>query len=128
AYEGLSGVEPLEYLHDMNNRYRWADLIVCRSGASTVAELAAARKPAILVPLPSAADDHQRQNAQSLVSHQAAVMLPQAELTPDRLIREIQEMKKDSQRRQAMRENLGRFHKPRAAARIADLLLSGGEI
>lgn len=127
AYRGLEGVEVHEYLHDMNERYRWADLVVCRAGASTVAELAAARKPSILVPLPSAADDHQRKNAESLVSQGAAVMLPQKELTADRLIAEILRLEKDSQLRADMRERLGRFHKARAAARIADLLLSGGE-
>lgn len=123
AYEGVEGVEALEYLHDMDQRYLWADLVICRAGASTVAELAAARKPAILVPLPWAADDHQRKNAESLVSQGAAVLVPQVELTPERLIQEIQDLKRDSQRRTEMRERLGQFHKPRAAERIAELLL-----
>lgn len=127
AYEGLEGVEALEYLHDMDQRYRWADVVICRSGASTVAELAAVRKPALLVPLPTAADDHQRKNAESLVSQGAGILLPQKSLTADQLIEELGRLKSDSQLRADMRERLGRFHKPRAAARIAELLMSGGD-
>lgn len=127
SYQGLGGVEAHEYLHDMDQRYAWADLVICRSGASTVAELAAAGKPAILIPLPWAADDHQRKNAESLVEQKAALLIPQSELTAPRLIEEILKLKKDSQGRATMRENLQRFHKPQAAARIADLLLSSGE-
>lgn len=123
SYEGIEGVEVVEYLHDMDARYRWADLVVCRAGASTVAELAAARKPAILVPLPWAADDHQRRNAESLVDQKAAVLIPQSELNPDRLIKEILRLKNDSQALGAMREHLERFHKPLAAEKMADLLL-----
>ncbi|MBX2987508.1 MAG: undecaprenyldiphospho-muramoylpentapeptide beta-N-acetylglucosaminyltransferase [Bdellovibrionaceae bacterium] len=127
ACRNLTNVEVHEYLHDMDQRYQWADLVICRSGASTVAELAAARKPAILVPLPWAADDHQRKNAESLVSQEAAVMVPQKDLTTERLIREILALKNDSQRRARMREKLQRFHKPQAAHRIAELMLSPGE-
>lgn len=127
-YEGLTGVEAREYLHDMDAQYAWADLVICRSGASTVAELAAARKASILVPLPSAADDHQTKNAESLASQNAAILLPQSQLTAARLIEEILALKNDSQRREAMRENLQHFHKPRAAERIADLILSSGDL
>lgn len=123
SYEGIEGVEAVEYLHDMDARYRWADLVVCRAGASTVAELAAARKPAILIPLPWAADDHQRKNAESLVGQKAAVLIPQSELTPARLIDEILRLKKDSQALGSMREHLERFHKPLAAEKMAELLL-----
>lgn len=124
AYAGLSGIEAHEYLHDMDRRYAWADLIVCRSGASTVAELAATRKPSILVPLPTAADDHQRKNAESLVRQQGAVMILQDQLTPERLIEEILKLKNDSKGREDMRQNLGSFHQPQAAEKIADLMLS----
>ncbi len=62
-----------------------ADLVVCRSGASTVAELCAAGRPALFVPFPQAADDHQTRNAEALVRLGAAQLLPQSELTPERL-------------------------------------------
>lgn len=73
------------FIDDMAAAYEWADLVVCRSGALTVAELAAAAKPALLVPFPFAVDDHQRINAQVLVKAGAAVCVVQSELTVERL-------------------------------------------
>jgi UDP-N-acetylglucosamine--N-acetylmuramyl-(pentapeptide) pyrophosphoryl-undecaprenol N-acetylglucosamine transferase len=123
AYDGLSAVKAHEYLYQMEQNYEWADLIICRAGASTVAEVAASGKPAIFIPLPSAADDHQRKNAESLVSHQAATMILQKDLTVDFLIQKIEALKKDTQARQEMRKNLTRFYKPQAAEKMADLLI-----
>lgn len=68
------------YIDDMPAAFAWADVIICRSGALTVSELAAAGKPAILVPYPYAVDDHQTANAQILVSAGAAVLMPQAQM------------------------------------------------
>ena len=73
------------FIDDMAAAYEWADLVVCRSGALTVAELAAAAKPALLVPFPFAVDDHQRLNAQVLVKAGAAKCVVQSELTVERL-------------------------------------------
>jgi UDP-N-acetylglucosamine--N-acetylmuramyl-(pentapeptide) pyrophosphoryl-undecaprenol N-acetylglucosamine transferase len=70
------------FIDDMAGAYGWADLAVCRSGALTIAELAAAGVPAILVPFPAAVDDHQTRNAQFVVTRGAAVLLPENELTP----------------------------------------------
>ena len=72
-------VEP--FFFDMGRRLRAADLIVCRAGATTLAEITAAGKPAILIPLPTATDDHQRRNAEALASAGAAEMLRQADAT-----------------------------------------------
>lgn len=77
------------FIDDMAAAYQWADLVVCRAGALTVAELAAAAKPALFVPFPHAVDDHQKVNAQALVSQSAAVCVIQAELTPARLLHEL---------------------------------------
>jgi UDP-N-acetylglucosamine--N-acetylmuramyl-(pentapeptide) pyrophosphoryl-undecaprenol N-acetylglucosamine transferase len=66
----------------MAGAYEWADLVICRSGALTVAELAAAGVASILVPFPHAVDDHQTGNARFLVNVGGAFLLPQAELTP----------------------------------------------
>ena len=74
-------VEP--FIADMAGAYAWADLIVCRAGALTVAELAAAGRPALLVPLPHAIDDHQSANARFLAERGAAELLPQATLSGD---------------------------------------------
>lgn len=73
------------FIDDMAGAYAWADLVVCRAGAMTIAELAAAGVAAILVPFPAAADDHQTANARFLEARDAALLLPQPELTPARL-------------------------------------------
>ena len=72
AYKALTfhsdaKVECVEFLYDMPQRYAWADIVVCRAGASTVAELAACQKSAVLVPFPEAADNHQQHNAEALL-------------------------------------------------------------
>jgi UDP-N-acetylglucosamine--N-acetylmuramyl-(pentapeptide) pyrophosphoryl-undecaprenol N-acetylglucosamine transferase len=74
-----------EFIDDMPAAYAWADLVICRAGALTVAEVAAAGVTAIFVPLPHAVDDHQTKNAQILVNVQAAHLLPQSELTAEKL-------------------------------------------
>lgn len=77
-------VEP--FLNDMAAAYEWADLVICRAGALTVAELAAVGTASILVPYPFAVDDHQTQNAMYLVKGKAAVLLPQTDLNPEVLL------------------------------------------
>lgn len=73
----------VSFVEDMAGAYEWADLVICRAGALTIAELAAAGVPAILVPYPHAVDDHQTGNAKFLVHAGGAFLLPQAELTPE---------------------------------------------
>lgn len=83
AYQN-AGIEArvTAFIDDMAAAYEWADLVLCRSGALTVSEVAAAGKAAIFVPFPHAVDDHQTANAEYLASRQAAIICPQAELTP----------------------------------------------
>jgi UDP-N-acetylglucosamine--N-acetylmuramyl-(pentapeptide) pyrophosphoryl-undecaprenol N-acetylglucosamine transferase len=81
----LPDARVMAFIEDMAAAYAWADLVICRAGAMTVAELAAAGVGAILVPYPHAADDHQTANAQFLASRDAAVLLPQAECSATRL-------------------------------------------
>jgi len=73
----------VSFIEDMAGAYEWADLVICRSGALTVAELAAAGVASILVPFPHAVDDHQTGNAKFLVNVGGAFLLPQTELTPE---------------------------------------------
>ncbi len=81
AYEdagaSIENVTVNDFIDDMAQAYQWADFIVCRAGALTVSEVAAAGRAAIFVPLPHAVDDHQTKNAQSLVKQQAALMIAQ---------------------------------------------------
>lgn len=74
-----------EFIEDMAGAYAWADLIICRAGALTLAELTLVGLPAILVPYPYAVDDHQTRNAAVLADHGAGILLPQSELSPERL-------------------------------------------
>lgn len=83
----------LEFIDDMAACYQWADMIVCRSGAMTVSEVAAVGLPAIFIPLPHAIDDHQTENAKYLSESGAAIMLPQNKLNDDSLIQCIQRVK-----------------------------------
>jgi len=73
------------FIDDMAEVYAWADLVICRSGALTVSEIAAAGLGAVFIPFPAAVDDHQTRNAQFLVAAEAAVLIPEADLTPLRL-------------------------------------------
>lgn len=133
AYEGRKDVEALEYLHNMENYYQWADLVICRSGASTVAEIAAARKPAIFIPLPWAADDHQTINAMALVEKGAAFLLAQKDLTAASLKKLIQELvsevgaasaeiNSNSKVKLAI-QNLKQFHSANGATSVAQEIL-----
>jgi UDP-N-acetylglucosamine--N-acetylmuramyl-(pentapeptide) pyrophosphoryl-undecaprenol N-acetylglucosamine transferase len=75
------------FIEDMAGAYAWADLVLCRAGASTVAELAAAGVASVLVPFPHAVDDHQTMNARFLSEAGAAVLLPQQGMTPEAIAR-----------------------------------------
>jgi len=75
----------VSFIEDMAGAYEWADLVICRSGALTIAELAAAGVASILVPFPHAVDDHQTGNAKFLASTGGAILLPQAEMTPEKV-------------------------------------------
>jgi UDP-N-acetylglucosamine--N-acetylmuramyl-(pentapeptide) pyrophosphoryl-undecaprenol N-acetylglucosamine transferase len=101
-----------------------ADLILSRAGATTVAELTAAGKPAILVPLPTAADDHQRKNAAALEHQGAARCIIQSELTPERLAEEISRLIENPSTLAAMSEASRRLAHADAAQKIVDLAYS----
>ena len=116
-------VQVQEFIYDMEKKYEWADLIICRAGASTVAEVAASGKPAVFIPLPTAADDHQRKNAESLVQKNAAAMILQKDLTPDSLIEKIQFLRDELDVRKEYQKNLQPFYIPNAALKTAELLL-----
>lgn len=86
AYQDVSlDVDVQAFIDDMDEAYNWADLIICRAGALTVAEVAVVGLPAIFVPLPHAVDDHQTKNAQDLLVKEAAVVIPQSELSEEKL-------------------------------------------
>jgi UDP-N-acetylglucosamine--N-acetylmuramyl-(pentapeptide) pyrophosphoryl-undecaprenol N-acetylglucosamine transferase len=117
------------FIDDMAQAYAGADLVVCRSGALTVAELSAAGVGSLLVPFAAAVDDHQTRNAQFLVDANAAVLLPERELTPQRLADELTRLL--AQGREGlnrMAQNARRVAIVDADTRIADacIALAGG--
>jgi UDP-N-acetylglucosamine--N-acetylmuramyl-(pentapeptide) pyrophosphoryl-undecaprenol N-acetylglucosamine transferase len=107
------------FIEDMAEAYSWADLVICRSGALTVSELAAAGVGAILVPFPAAVDDHQSQNARYLVSEGAAVLIADRELTADKLAQELRGLCAGRGKLLAMAERARLLSKPRAAEDLA---------
>ena len=110
------------FIEDMAAAYQWADLVVARAGALTISELCAAAKPSILVPLPSAAGDHQTTNANLLVGHHAAILLPQYNLNPDNLQSAISSLE-SAEKRQMMAIAANKLARPGAAELVADICL-----
>jgi len=111
-----------QFLDDMPQHFAAASLVLCRSGASTVAELAAAAKPSLLVPFPQAADDHQRGNAEVFVKAGAARMILESELTADGLLAELTRLLESREELARMGNNARALAHPNAAAAIAALL------
>jgi UDP-N-acetylglucosamine--N-acetylmuramyl-(pentapeptide) pyrophosphoryl-undecaprenol N-acetylglucosamine transferase len=110
--------EAVAFIDDMGAAYQRADLVVCRAGATTVAELTVLGKPAILVPYPFAADDHQRANAAVVAEAGAGLLLLDADCTGERLAAAVIELARDRARLRAMGEAARRLGVPDAAARV----------
>jgi UDP-N-acetylglucosamine--N-acetylmuramyl-(pentapeptide) pyrophosphoryl-undecaprenol N-acetylglucosamine transferase len=122
AYKSLSeSAEVFKFIEDMPAAFARADLVVCRSGASTVAEITAAGKPAIFVPFPRAADDHQRVNAEALARVGAAVVVEESKLEGVWLAETVAALLGDSGRLQAMSSAARELAHPDAARDIAGM-------
>lgn len=125
AYQDLAARSPFEvcaFIDDMPQAYARADLVLCRSGMGTLSELAAAGKPSILVPLPTAADHHQLHNAEAFEKAGAARLVLDREMTGVRLVEEVMRLAADPGRLAAMGEAARAFAKPGAARRAAEIL------
>src|SRR3984957_8865416 len=120
--------EVSKFIEDMPAAFSRADLVVCRSGASTVAEIAAAGKPAVFVPFPRAADDHQRVNAEALARHGAAVVVEESKLEGVWLAETIAALLQDSNRLQQMSQAARELAHPNAALEIAAMAARVGGI
>lgn len=107
------------FIEDMATAYANADLVICRSGALTIAELAAAGVASLLIPFPFAVDDHQTHNAKFLSGHDAAILLPQAELSAKKLARILGELSRESL--QQMAQQARRLARPEAAEAVAKI-------
>jgi UDP-N-acetylglucosamine--N-acetylmuramyl-(pentapeptide) pyrophosphoryl-undecaprenol N-acetylglucosamine transferase len=120
VYAKLGGsVEAYRFIDDMPGFFARASLLICRSGASTVAEVTAAGKPAIFVPFPRAADDHQKRNAEALERAGAAMMLEESKLSRESLVQAVSSLFGDSSRLRKMGEAARKLAHPNAAHDIA---------
>ena len=119
---GWQNANVTKYISDMNAAFAHADLIICRAGATTCAELAAAGKAAIMIPLPTAADDHQRKNAEALQTAGAAKMILQKDLSGNKLASEIKELISRPEKITAMEQAAKTLGTGDAAAIMVDLI------
>lgn len=109
-----------EFIDDMSTAYREASLVVCRAGASTLAEVTVAKKPSILVPFPHATDNHQELNARVLEEAGAAIVLLEAELDGVSLADAVEALRRDPERLERMARAAGRLGRPEAAREVVD--------
>ncbi|MGH9581442.1 MAG: undecaprenyldiphospho-muramoylpentapeptide beta-N-acetylglucosaminyltransferase [Bryobacteraceae bacterium] len=118
---GIDG-QVVPFITRMAEAFSQADLVVARAGAGAVNEIAAAGMPSILVPLPFAADDHQRKNAEALVSAGGARMVPDSEMNGERLFREVESLRQQPEELASMRERVRQFAHSGAAERAAAVM------
>ncbi|MDX1499554.1 MAG: UDP-N-acetylglucosamine--N-acetylmuramyl-(pentapeptide) pyrophosphoryl-undecaprenol N-acetylglucosamine transferase, partial [Woeseiaceae bacterium] len=125
AAYGEHGLEAelVPFIDDMAGAYAWADLVVCRAGALTVAELCAAGLPALFVPYPAAVDDHQTANARPMADAGAAVIIDESRLTAEVLAVELERWLGDRQRLAERAAAARRLAQPNALRRITELCL-----
>ncbi len=118
-------IEP--FIEDMSEAYAWADVVVCRAGALTIAELAAAGLGAVLVPFPHAVDDHQTRNGEFLVSAGAAVLMQQSDMTPALLSEQLASLLTDRERLLQMAQRAREVARPDATAELTAACVAAAE-
>lgn len=111
-------LEIREYIYDPEQYMAAADLMICRAGAITCAEIAALGVPSVMIPYPHAAGDHQTSNAKAFVQHHASVMIKDADVTGESLMSQLKELAADRNRLKEMGENAKALSMPEAAADI----------
>jgi len=122
ATKAMDDVKVYEFIYEMDLAYAVADMLVARAGAITVSELCLVKKPAILVPLPHAAEDHQTKNAMALVNKQAAILIPDKD-ADKLLVNEVIDLMGNHKRRLTIQENLNKLGRENAAGAIAEQVL-----
>jgi UDP-N-acetylglucosamine--N-acetylmuramyl-(pentapeptide) pyrophosphoryl-undecaprenol N-acetylglucosamine transferase len=125
AKAGVQG-DVRQFIDDMPEAFAWADLVLCRAGASTIAELAAAGVGAVLVPYPHAVDDHQTRNGEYLVAAGAAILIQEADLGVEKLAQTLDSLLSDRARLIAMAEAARTRAWPGATNSIVGAILAAG--
>lgn len=118
SYHNNSQVTVLEFIDDMAKYYSWADLVIGRGGVGTVSEIIATRKASIIIPLPTAAENHQEANAKVLVQAKAGELLLQKDLSPEKLIERILDYKNHPEKIDSIEKNIVSLHRPDGAGTI----------
>ncbi len=118
-------VQAFEYLHDMEERYRWADLVVCRAGTGTLSELAATARASLLIPLPSAADNHQQKNAEAFADQGASLMILQKDFNCQSFSHFVEDFIAHPEKLILMSQAARSFYQAQAAEHIAEALIGG---
>jgi UDP-N-acetylglucosamine--N-acetylmuramyl-(pentapeptide) pyrophosphoryl-undecaprenol N-acetylglucosamine transferase len=113
--------EVVDFISDMSSAYARAELVICRAGAATLAELTVCKRAAILIPYPYAADNHQEVNAQALVTSGAALMFREEELTGRTLAEQIRRLKADPAALKKMERQAALLGRPEASKELADV-------
>ncbi len=121
-YKKSANVEVLEFIDNMQAAYSWADFIIARAGALTIAEINAVGLPALLIPYPYAVDDHQSANAQNMAEHEAGFIWQETQ-SSDELLGLINKLVDDAELRQNMAKNSKSLHKKNAAQKVAEICL-----
>ena len=122
--KSADGIEVREYIYDMPLVMAAADLVICRSGASTISELAAIAKPSILIPSPNVTADHQTKNAKVLSKTGGAILLPEKECEPQKLYDMVEELLQNPEKRLEMSRKLSELAIPDANEKIYETLKS----
>lgn len=115
--------EPVAFIDSMADAYRWADLIVCRAGATTIAEVTACGKPCVFIPFPHAVDDHQRRNAEALLKCGAGQMIIEKELSGELLAKTIRELMDEPEKLRAIGDAARKLARLDAAQVIVDEMM-----
>lgn len=116
-----ASVEP--FIKDMALAYQWADLIICRAGAMTIAEISIVGIPAVLIPYPYAVDDHQSANARYLSEQNLAILIQESEMTETSLLQAIEELSKSSEYLNELTVKIRKMGKPKATQMVAEKCL-----
>jgi UDP-N-acetylglucosamine--N-acetylmuramyl-(pentapeptide) pyrophosphoryl-undecaprenol N-acetylglucosamine transferase len=116
-------VDLVEYIHNMPQELKRADVVICRSGASTVAEVISCKKPAIFIPLPTAADNHQYKNAKVVADEKAAYLIEQKNLSPENLQAILSDLLQSPQKLDDMAKRLEKFNFSHSTQMITDSLV-----
>lgn len=122
--ENAKNVDVREYIYDMDKCLAAADIIICRSGASTLSEIEAVGRASILIPSPNVSENHQYHNAMTLVNASAAKVIEEKDLTHEKLLGELNELIENSQLRKEMEANAKKLAVFDSQKRIADIIVS----